>query len=86
MENNLQNYLTEEEKKKMDEILSKAMKRREGSENKGDSMLSCGFAFINCHCQEDETEQEKMHHILVEMCRYCREFGCCVKEDEDLPF
>lgn len=85
MENNLQNYLTEEEKKKMDEILSKAMKRREENKDKGDSILPFGFVCLNCHCQE-ETEQEKIHHMLVEMCRYCREFGCCVKEDEDLPF
>lgn len=85
MENNLQNYLTEEEKKKMDEILSRAMRRREESEDKEDSILPCGFVCLNCHCQE-ETEQEKIHHMLVEMCRYCREFGCCVKEDEDLPF
>ncbi len=84
MENNLQNYLTEEEKKKMDEILSRAMRRREESEDKEDSILPCGFVCLNCHCQE--TEQEKIHHMLVEMCRYCREFGCCVKEDEDLPF
>lgn len=85
MENNLQNYLTEEEKKKMDEILSKAMRRREESKDKEDSILPFGVTFISCHCQK-ETEQEKIHHMLVEMCRYCREFGCCVKEDEDLPF
>ena len=86
MEKTLENFLTEEEKKKMDQIISQAMKRREESGEAADGMMPLEFVVISLQCQKDETEQEKIHHMLIEMCKYCRQFWCCVREDEELPF
>ncbi len=86
MENNLEKYLTEEEKKKMDQLVSRAMKRREESGDKEDSMLPFEFVVINCHCQESQSEKENLNHMLEGMCQCIRDHGCCPKEDELLPF
>lgn len=86
MENNLEKYLTEEEKKKMDEIVSRAMKRREESGDKADDMLPFEFVVVNCHCQKSKDEKDNLSHMLEGMCQCIREHGCCPREDEQLPF
>lgn len=91
MENNLQKYLTEEERKEMGEIICKAMERRGQSvEGKAGSMLPFEFVVVDYNWQEKEieieTDQERIYHMLAGLCKHCREFGCCPKEDEALPF
>lgn len=92
MERRLEYYLTEDEKKEMGEIICKAMERRQGSGDKADSMLPFEFVVVNYNCQKDEieigveTDQGRTYHMLVELCKYCSEFGHCPKEDEGIPF
>ena len=86
MEKNLETYLTEEEKKKMDEIVSRAMKRREESGDKTDGTLPFEFVVINCQCQNVQSERDNVNNMLVEVCNCIREHGCCPREDELLPF
>ena len=55
MERNLENYLTAQEKKKVDEILSRAMKRREENgwkEEHQPFQQPFEIVVINCQCQE----------------------------------
>ena len=92
MERNLENYLTAQEKKKMDEIISRAMKRREENGWKEDGMQPFEFVVVNCQCQEAEEEQEvqdekdNIDQMLGRMCKYIRACGRCPREDESLPF
>ena len=62
MERNLENYLTAQEKKKVDEIISRAMKRREENgwkEEQQPFQQPFEFVVINCQCQEAQEEQQK---------------------------
>lgn len=86
MENNLEKYLTEEEKKKMDGIVSRAMKRKEESGDKTDGTLPFEFVVINCQCQKEQSERDNVNNMLEGMCQCIREHGCCPREDELLPF
>lgn len=86
MENNLEKYLTEDEKKKMDQLVSKAMKRREESGDKTDGTLPFEFVVINCQCQNAQSERDNVNNMLEGMCQCIREHGCCPREDELLPF
>lgn len=86
MEKRLENYLTEEEKECMDQIVSKAMKRRGESGGNADGMLPFEFAVVNCQCQNVQNEKEKLNHMLEDMCQCIRQHGCCPREDEQLPF
>ena len=86
MEKNLETYLTEEEKKKMDEIVSRAMKRREESGDKTDGTLPFEFVVINCQCQNVQSERDNVNNMLEEVCNCIRGHGCCPREDELLPF
>ena len=91
MERNLENYLTAQEKKKMDEIISRAMKRREENGWKEDQQ-PFEFVVINCQCQEAQEEQEvqdekdNIDQMLGRMCKCIRACGRCPREDESLPF
>lgn len=92
MERRLEYYLTEEEKKEMEEIICKAMERRHGSGDKADSMLPFEFVVVNYNWQKNEieigveTDQGRTYQMMVELCKYCWEFGCCKKKDEGIPF
>lgn len=86
MEKNLENYLTEEEKKSMDAIVSRAMRRREESGEKPDEVLPFEFVVLNCQCQNVQNEKDSLNHMLEGMCQCIREHGCCPREDEQLPF
>lgn len=86
MEKNLENYLTEEEKKKMDEIVSRAVRRREESGEKEDGALTFEFVAVSCQCQEPRNEKESLGRMLEGMCQCIREHGRCPREDELLPF
>lgn len=86
MEKNLENYLTEEEKKSMDAIVSRAMRRREESGENADGMLPFEFVVINCHCQNVQNGKDTLSHMLEGMCQCIRGHGRCPKEDELLPF
>ena len=91
MERNLENYLTAQEKKKVDEIISRAMKRREENGWKEDQQ-PFEFVVINCQCQEAQEEQEvqdekdNLNQMLGRMCKCIRACGHCPREDEALPF
>ncbi len=91
MERNLENYLTAQEKKKVDEIISRAMKRREENGWKEDQQ-PFEFVVINCQCQEAQEEQEvqdekdNINQMLGRMCKCIRACGHCPREDEALPF
>lgn len=91
MERNLENYLTAQEKKKVDEIISRAMKRREENGWKEDQQ-PFEFVVINCQCQEAQEEQEvqdekdNLNQMLGRMCKCIRACGRCPREDEALPF
>lgn len=93
LERRLGYYLTEEEKKEMEEIICKAMERREQSvEGKDGSKLPFESVVVNYNYQKNEieigvkTDQGRIYQIMVELCKYCSEFGCCPKEDEGIPF
>lgn len=85
MEKNLENYLTEEEKKSMDAIVSRAMRRREESGEKED-VMPFEFVVVNCKCLESQNEKDNVSHMLEGMCQCIREHGCCARQDELLPF
>lgn len=91
MERNLENYLTAQEKKKMDEIISRAMKRREENGWK-EEQQPFEFVVINCQCQEAQEEQEvqdekdNINQMLERVCKCIRACGRCPREDEALPF
>lgn len=91
MERNLENYLTAQEKKKVDEIISRAMKRREENGWKEDQQ-PFEFVVINCQCQEAQNEKEaqdekdNINQMLGRMCKCIRACGRCPREDEALPF
>lgn len=91
MERNLENYLTAQEKKKVDEIISRAMKRREENGWKEDQQ-PFEFVVINCQCQEAQEEQEvqdekdNLNQMLGRVCKCIRACGHCPREDEALPF
>lgn len=86
MENNLENYLTPEEKKCMEQLVAKAMKRREENGDKTDRMLPFEFVVVNCQCHEEVVGLENINHMLEGMCQCIREHGCCARQDELLPF
>ena len=95
MERNLENYLTAQEKKKMDEIISRAMKRREENgwkEEHQPFQQPFEFVVINCQCQEAQEEQEvqdekdNLNQMLGRVCKCIRACGHCPREDEALPF
>lgn len=92
MERRLEYYLTEEEKKEMEEIICKAIERREQRGGKSGSMLPFEFVVVNYNCQKNEIEigvendQGRTYQMMVELCKYCWEFGCCKKKDEGIPF
>lgn len=94
MERNLENYLTAQEKKKVDEIISRAMKRREENGWKEDQQ-PFEFVVINCQCQEaqeaqeeqeEQDEKDNINQMLGRMCKCIRACGRCPREDEALPF
>jgi hypothetical protein len=95
LERNLENYLTAQEKKKVDEIISRAMKRREENgwkEEQQPFQQPFEFVVINCQCQEAQEEQEvqdekdNINQMLGRMCKCIRACGRCPREDEALPF
>ena len=93
MNENLNRFMTEEEAKKMNEIISRAMKRKEmeREENSHFMDLHCQFeqyTHESARCMEPNNEEVKQ--LLREICMKCCEHGCCHfignKEEEDLPF
>ena len=95
-------YLTDDEKKQIDELMKKADERRK---KKMEDDASQHFLMLDCQCmcmkmQEKEGEQdvasacfELMQQFLKMVCNFCREHGCheCHKDkeftgDEELPF
>lgn len=89
-------YLTDDEKKQIDELMKKADERRK---KKIEDDASKHFLMLDCQCmcmkqmQEKEGEQgqsvpsdcfELMQQFLKTVCNFCREHGCreCHKKEE----
>lgn len=94
MNEDLGRFMSEEEKKQMGEIISKAMKRKKerGEEDTHFMALHCQFEQYT-HGSDCFTEpsDDEVKQLLREICMKCCEHGCChfignTEEEEDLPF
>lgn len=94
MTDDLGRFMSEEERKQMDEIIAKAVKRKEMGKEEGTH-------FMALHCQVEqythesargaEPSDDEVKQLLREICMKCCEHGCChfvgnTEEEEDLPF
>lgn len=94
MTDDLGRFMFEEERKQMDEIIAKALKRKEMGKEEGTH-------FMALHCQVEqythesargaEPSDDEIKQFLREICMKCCEHGCChfvgnKEEEEDLPF
>lgn len=94
MNDDLGRFMTEDEKRQMGELITKAVQRKErGNEE--------GTHFMALHCQFEqyvhgldccaEPSDDEIKQFLREICMKCCEHGCChfvgnKEEEEDLPF
>lgn len=94
MKDELNRFLTEAEMDQIDEIFSRAMKRRkESGEEGGNFMLfKCQEEqYVHSSVRNKEINDENMKKLMEELCQKCREHNCCYliikqEEEESLPF
>lgn len=94
MNDDLGPFMSEEERKQMDEIIAKALKRKEMGKEEGTH-----FKALHCHVEQythesacgAEPSYDEIKQFLREICMKCYEHGCChfvgnKEEEEELPF
>ena len=94
MNEDLGRFMSEDEKRQMNEIIGRAMQRKERGKEEGTH-------FMALHCQFEqythgsdcftESSDDAVKELLREICMKCCEHGCChfignTEEEEDLPF
>lgn len=93
MSQDLNDYLTGEERRQMNKLLAKAEERRK---EKGEEDCKEQFIMMACHCECGQTgpnEEERddlpndMENLLDHVCNFCKKHNMCPEcSDEQLPF
>ncbi len=93
MGQDLNDYLTGEEKRQMDALLAKAEERRR---EKGEEDCSKQILLMDCQCKctqvmqkEDERErfEEDVKKVFANICAFCKGHDLCPEYcNEELPF
>lgn len=93
MQENLKNYMTEEELQQMDALLDKARKRMRAEQI---SRHEQQFLFLGCQCecygtmqrQNQENRQkidfsEDIQKLLDQICEFCKRHRACFRREEE---
>ena len=92
MENNLKDYMTEEEKQQVDAIMERAEERLR---NKKIPSQEQQFLFLGCQCecygtmrQNQEGRQkidfaEDIQTLLQQICEFCKRHRACFRKEEE---
>lgn len=90
MDDNLRDFMSKDEQKQMDDLIQRAVERKE--RRKEAAVGSQRFQFFMCQCENmeemkdkgevnrkgtAEQEQFDIQQLLAEICSFCRKYGMC---------